>query len=103
MDSLSRINEPIPDVGAAERVSEARRQAGERQKGAARRRAKRTPSAAASGDGGGSRAGQEGDRPVQADSGEMRPTDQERSEACYGRNRTVAPILPKGRVIDIAI
>lgn len=96
MDSLSRVGEPLPDIAAAERVNDARRQAGERPKGASRRRSKKggpEPETTA-GDGRESRAEEE--------SGGA-SVDQERSEACYGRDKTVAPIRPKGRLIDIAI
>lgn len=98
MDSVSRIGEALSDVGAAERVTNMRRQTGNERRGAKKRKPQPgTPS------GGGREPGiDEGcDRPQQPD--DEASVDRERSEACYARDKTVAPILPKGRLIDVAI
>lgn len=106
MDSLSRVNEPVPDIAAAERVEDARRQAQGRPKGAARRRPKKGEPrpTTASGDRSESHAEQDGSPLSQTSPGEEAPADQEMSGTCYGQDRTIAPTVPsKGRLIDIAI
>lgn len=105
MDGLSRVSEPLPDVSAAERAKDPPWQVRDRSKGASRRRPKkgeREP-ATASGDSRGSYAEEEGNRPLQTSPGEETPIGQERSDVCYGRDKTVTSIPPKGRLVDIAI
>lgn len=97
MDSLSRISEVLPDVAAAERVREERRQTRDRSKGAARRGPKKDePEPATASD-----DRNDGIPLPQTDPDEETPTDQ---GVCYGRDKTIASALPsKGRLIDIAI
>lgn len=105
MDGLSRVSETLPDVGAAERIQDVRRQTKGELRGAPQRGSKKRKSkpATASRDGRGSLADKEGGRLLQNGSGEETSVGRERSEECYGRDRTIAPIPPKGRLIDIAI
>lgn len=104
MDSLPRINEPLPDVGAVERANDIRRQARGGPKGTPQRRPKKGEPrpATVSCDRHESHAEEDGGGPPQTGSGEESPVDRERSEAYYGRDRTIASIQPKGRLIDIA-
>ena len=106
MDSLSRVSEPLPDVAAAERAREERRQAQGRSKGTARRGPKKGEPgpATASDDRRESHAENDGGPLPRTDPDEETPADQEVSGACYGRDKTIASTLPsKGRLIDIAI
>lgn len=105
MDSLSRVSDSLPDIGAAERAQDARWQVRNRSKGTPQHRPKKGKPgpATASGDGRESHGEEASGRPPQTGPGEEAPNQQERSEACYGRDRTIAPILRKGRLIDIAI
>ena len=106
MDSLSGIRDPLPDVAAAERAGDARRQVGGRPKGTARRRPKKgqPEPATASGDGSDSHVNEEGEQPPQTSPDRKNPTDDEISAVCYGKDKTIAPTMPsKGRLIDIAI
>lgn len=100
MDSLSRISEVLPDVAAAERAREERRQTRDRSKGAGRRGPKKNePEPATASD-----DRNDGVPLPQTDPDEETPADQGVSGACYGRDKTIASALPsKGRLIDIAI
>ena len=106
MDSLSRISEVLPDVAAAERAREERRQARDRSKGTARREPKKDePEPATASDDRRESHAENDDVPLpQTDPDEETPADQGVSGACYGRDKTIASALPpKGRLIDIAI
>lgn len=100
MDGLSRVGESLPDVGAAERVQDARRQTSGDRRGAKKRKPK---PGRPSGDGRESRVDEGDDRMQPTGPGDGTSVDREHADACYGRDRTIAPILSKGRLIDIAI
>jgi hypothetical protein len=105
MDSLPMINESLPDVGAVERANDILRQTGGGPKGTPQRRPKKgePKPATVSRDRHESHAEEDGGQPLLTGSGEEAPVDRERQEAYYGRDRTIASIQPKGRLIDIAI
>lgn len=105
MDSLSRVSEPLPDIEAVERAQDVRRRGRGGPKGTPQRRPKKDGPGptTASGDGRESGTEEEGARLLQTGLGEEVPVDQECPDACYSRDRTIAPIPPKGRLIDIAI
>ncbi|MGB4782897.1 hypothetical protein [Candidatus Methylomirabilis sp.] len=106
MDSLSRISEVLPDVAAAERAREERRQTRDRSKGTARREPKKDEPepATASDDRRESHAENDGGPLPLTDPDEETPADHGVSGVCYGRDKIIASALPsKGRLIDIAI